>query len=44
MLIRGGHVIDGTNAAPVRADLRIDGARIAEIGANLKAEIGRAHV
>lgn len=40
MLIRGGHVIDGTNAAPVRADVRIDGARIAEIGANLKAASG----
>jgi N-acyl-D-amino-acid deacylase len=37
MLIRGGYVIDGTNSAPVRADVRIDGARIAEVGANLKA-------
>ena len=40
MLIRGGHIIDGSNAAPVRADLRIEGARIAEIGANLKAASG----
>jgi len=40
MLIRGGHIIDGANTAPVRADLRIDGDRIAEIGVNLKANAG----
>lgn len=37
LLVRGGHVIDGTGAAPVRADvLGVDG-RIAEIGTGLDA-------
>jgi N-acyl-D-amino-acid deacylase len=34
ILIRGGAVIDGTGAEPVRADLAIQGDRIAAIGAD----------
>ena len=34
-LIRGGDVIDGTGAAAVRADVRLRGGRIAEIGPDL---------
>lgn len=35
ILIRGGTVVDGTGTAPVRADVRLRGARIAEVGAAL---------
>lgn len=40
LLLRGGTVIDGTGAAPRRADLAISGARIVAIGAleGLRAE------
>ena len=32
LIIRNGTVIDGTGAPPRRADLAVDGGRIAEIG------------
>ncbi|HWW44206.1 MAG TPA: amidohydrolase, partial [Acidimicrobiia bacterium] len=35
LVIRGGTVIDGTGAPGVRADVAIDGDRIAEIGDRL---------
>ena len=37
MLIKGGTVVDGTGAAPYRADVRIADGRISEIGADLVA-------
>ena len=36
ILIRGGTVIDGTGAPGFAADVRIQGGRIAEVGANLR--------
>ena len=33
IVIRHGEVADGTGAAPVRADVAIDGDRITEVGA-----------
>jgi N-acyl-D-amino-acid deacylase len=41
LLIRGGSVIDGTGAAARRADVAIDGERIAAIGPDLRGEAGR---
>src|SRR6202795_4285138 len=38
ILIRGGHVFDGSGSAGVRADLAISGGRIAAIGAGLPQE------
>ena len=35
--IRGGTVVDGTGAPPVRADVVIDGARIAAVGSGAEA-------
>ena len=37
MLIRGGRIIDGNGGVLPKADIRIDGGRIAEIGPNLVA-------
>ena len=37
MLIRGGRIIDGNGGVLPKADIRIDGGRIAEIGPNLAA-------
>lgn len=42
MVIRGGTVVDGTGAAPFRADVAIDGDRIVAIGTDLLA--GREEV
>jgi N-acyl-D-amino-acid deacylase len=38
LLLRGGVVYDGTGAAPVEADVRISGDRIAAVGRSLGAE------
>ena len=38
LLVRGGDVVDGTGAAAVRADVRIHGGRIVEIGAGLRPD------
>ena len=38
LLLRGGEVVDGTGAPPVRADVRIAGGRITEIGAALRPD------
>src|SRR3984893_8511955 len=38
LLVRGGNVVDGTGSAAVRADVRIRGGRIAEIGAGLRPD------
>ena len=38
LLIRGGTVVDGTGAMPVRADVRTSNGRIIEIGPNLRHE------
>jgi N-acyl-D-amino-acid deacylase len=37
LVIRGGTVVDGTGAAPVTADVAIDGDTIVAVGANLPA-------
>lgn len=37
-LITGGMVYDGTGAAPVRADVRVAGSTISDIGPNLRRE------
>jgi N-acyl-D-aspartate/D-glutamate deacylase len=37
VVIRGGTVVDGTGAPPVRADVRIEGERIAAIGPDMDA-------
>jgi N-acyl-D-amino-acid deacylase len=41
LLIRGGSVIDGTGAAARRADVAIDGGRIAAIAPDLRGEAAR---
>jgi N-acyl-D-amino-acid deacylase len=41
-LIRGGWVIDGTGARARRADVRIQGERIAQVGPGLKPEPGES--
>ncbi len=38
MLIRGGTVVDGTGAPAVRADVRVEGDRITEVGAGLRPD------
>ena len=38
LLVRGGEIIDGRGTPPRRADLRVRGGRIAEIGESLKPE------
>jgi len=38
IVIRGGTVVDGTGARGVRADVRIEQGRIAEVGAGLRGE------
>src|SRR5260370_29721692 len=35
LLVRGGEVVDGTGAAPARADVRVCDGRIVEVGADL---------
>ena len=32
LVIRGGHVVDGTGAAPYRADVAVDDGQITEVG------------
>ena len=39
-LIRGGEVVDGTGAAPFKADLRVTGNRIKEIAGDLEPHDG----
>ncbi len=41
-LIRGGWMIDGTGARARRADVRVQGERVAEIGRNLRPEPGES--
>ena len=38
LLVRGGEVVDGTGAPRRRADVRVRGGRIAEVGADLASE------
>ena len=38
LIIRGGEVIDGTGAPQVRADVRVRGGRIAEVGLDLAVD------
>jgi imidazolonepropionase-like amidohydrolase len=38
IVLRGGVVFDGTGAAPFRADLAIEGERIAELGSDLEGD------
>jgi len=38
VVLKGGTLVDGSGAPPVRADVAIDGARIAAVGANLAGE------
>lgn len=40
MLIRGGTVVDGTGAPAFKADVRVKGDTIAEVGQNLAAQAG----
>jgi N-acyl-D-aspartate/D-glutamate deacylase len=40
LLIRGGTVVDGTNAPAFRADVRVRDGLVAEIGAELQAQSG----
>jgi N-acyl-D-aspartate/D-glutamate deacylase len=43
LLIRGGHVVDGTGSSAVRADVRVDAGRIVEVGPSLRP-YGETHV
>jgi len=38
IVIRGGSVVDGTGAPPMRADVAIDGERIVEVGEGLRGD------
>ena len=38
VIIRGGEVVDGTGAEPVRADVRVTDGRISEIGPSLRPD------
>jgi N-acyl-D-aspartate/D-glutamate deacylase len=38
VLIRGGQVVDGTGAPPMRADVRVRGGRIAEVAPDLRPD------
>lgn len=40
MIIRGGTVVDGTGTAPFKADVRVTGDRISEIGTDLTPRAG----
>jgi len=40
ILIRGGTVVDGTGAKAFKADVRVTGGKIAEVGPNLAAKTG----
>jgi N-acyl-D-amino-acid deacylase len=40
ILIRGGTVVDGTGAKPFKADVRVSGRNITEVGANLATKPG----
>ena len=44
VLIRGGQVIDGTGARALRADVRVQGDKIAVIKPNLKPESGETTI
>src|SRR5678816_2874834 len=41
VLVKGGTVVDGTGAPSVRADVALEGDRIAAIGADLTGEAAR---
>src|SRR5689334_6019298 len=41
LLIKGGTVVDGTGAHPVRADVRVDGATIVEVATDLRPGDGQ---
>ena len=32
LIISGGHIVDGTGATPIRADLRIEETRLKKLG------------
>ena len=38
MLIKGGTVVDGTGAKPFKADVRVSGGKIAEVGAQPRSQ------
>jgi len=38
LVIRGGTVVDGTGATPVRADVAIDDGRVVAVAPNLEGE------
>lgn len=38
LVVRGGEVVDGTGAPPRRADVRIAGGRVAEVGPSLRGD------
>lgn len=42
LVIRGGTLVDGTGAEPIRADVAIDGERIVAVGVGLPA--GRTEI
>ena len=38
LLVKGGEVVDGTGAPPVRADVRVRDGRVVEVGPDLVAD------
>lgn len=44
ILIKNGTVVDGTGAAPFKADVRVDGGRIVEVASGLSAAPGEREV
>ena len=43
LVLRGGTVLDGTGAPRFSADVRVEGERIAAVGANLPAQDADVH-